>query len=113
MDLFDGLLSGIAGANFTAVVGRLIDKHGGVQGIVSLLQDQGLRETVNSWVQVGPNLPISAVQVSQIFGPDVMRDVASRIGMDPQNAAAKIAQFLPVAIDKLTPGGVIPGTGGK
>ena len=30
--------------------------------------------------------------------------------MNPQELAQKLAQFLPQAIDKLTPGGVIPKT---
>jgi len=33
-----------------SVVNGLIEKHGGVQGIVSQLEQQGLGSTVKSWV---------------------------------------------------------------
>lgn len=108
MDLFDRMKSGIPGASMTAAVGRLIERCGGVQGVVALLQEQGLRETAKSWVESGPNLPVSAAQVSQVFGAEALSDVAARMGVDPQRAAENLARFLPLVIDALTPQGVIP-----
>jgi hypothetical protein len=35
MGLFDGLLGGVVGAEMATVVNGLIEKHGGVQGIVA------------------------------------------------------------------------------
>jgi len=106
--LLDGVLGGVVGAEMISAVNGLIEKHGGVQGIVSQLEKQGLGPTVRSWVGNGPNQPISAEQVHQAFGPDTIRDLAGKLGFTPQDLAAKLAAVLPQAIDKLTPQGVPP-----
>lgn len=38
MGLFDGILGGVVGAEMATVVNGLIEKHGGVQGIVAQLE---------------------------------------------------------------------------
>lgn len=103
MGLLDGVLGGVVGAEMASVVNGLIEKHGGVQGIVSQLEQSGLGPTVRSWVGSGPNQPISADQVHQAFGPDTIRELAARAGLSPQDLAGKLAAMLPQAIDKLTP----------
>lgn len=108
MGILEGLLGGVAGAETISLVSGLIEKHGGVQGILAQLHQQGLVETAKSWVEPGPNLPISAAQVHQVFGGDTLEELAARVGLDPQEAAQKLSQLLPQAIDKLTPGGVLP-----
>jgi uncharacterized protein YidB (DUF937 family) len=106
MGLFDGLLGGVVGAEMATVVNGLIEKHGGIQGIVSQLEQQGLGGTVRSWVGSGANQPITADQIHQAFGSDTMKQLAAKIGISPEDLAAKLSQVLPQAIDKLTPGGV-------
>ena len=108
MGLLDGLLGGLVGGEMATVVNGLIEKHGGVQGIVNQLQQQGLGATVKSWVGTGPNQPISVDQVHQAFGQGAIAALAAKAGMNPQDLAQKLAQILPQAIDKLTPGGVVP-----
>ena len=110
MGLLDGLIGGAVGAEMVSVVNGLIEKHGGVQGIVSQLQQNGLGDTVKSWVGTGPNQPISATQVHQIFGSDAVKALAAKFGVDPNVAAEHISQLLPQAVDKLTPGGKVPQT---
>jgi uncharacterized protein YidB (DUF937 family) len=106
--LLDALIGGAVGAEMITVVNQLIEKHGGLPGIVSQLQQQGLGPTVNSWIGSGPNQPISADQVHQAFGPDTIRELAARTGMNPQELAQKLSQVLPQVIDKLTPNGSVP-----
>jgi uncharacterized protein YidB (DUF937 family) len=108
MGLLDGLLGGVVGAEMVSVVNQLIEKHGGVSGIVTQLQQQGLSGTVNSWIGTGPNQPISASQVHQAFGPEMMRELAARSGLTPEVLAQKLSQALPQVIDKLTPTGTVP-----
>jgi uncharacterized protein YidB (DUF937 family) len=108
MGLLDGLLGGAVGAEMVTVVNQLIEKHGGLPGIVSQLQQQGLGATVNSWIGTGPNQPISADQVHQTFGPEVIRELAAKAGMNPQDLEQKLSQLLPQVIDKLTPAGSVP-----
>ena len=108
MGLFDGILGGVVGAEMATVVNGLIEKHGGIQGIVSQLEEQGLGGTVRSWVGTGANQPITADQIHQALGSDTVKQLAAMVGMTPEDLAAKLSQILPQAIDKLTPGGVVP-----
>jgi uncharacterized protein YidB (DUF937 family) len=107
MSLLDGLLGGAAGAEVVTVVNSLIEKHGGLQGIIAQLEQQGLGNTVKSWVGTGANQPISPDQVHQAFGTDTITAMAAKIGLSPQDLASKLSSFLPQAIDKLTPGGTV------
>jgi uncharacterized protein YidB (DUF937 family) len=108
MGLFDGLLGGVVGAEMATVVHGLIEKHGGVQGVIAQLEQQGLGGTVQSWVGTGGNLPITAEQIQQAFGSETLNSLATRFGLNPQELAQKLSQALPAAVDKLTPGGKVP-----
>lgn len=106
--MFDGILGGIVGAEMATVVNGVIERHGGVQGVVSQLESQGLGSTVRSWVGTGSNTPVTGEQLHAALGPDLMNQLASRIGIPPEELSAKLAQVLPGAIDKLTPNGAVP-----
>ncbi|MGB6603675.1 MAG: YidB family protein [Steroidobacteraceae bacterium] len=108
MGLFDGLLGGIVGAEMATVVNSLIQQHGGIQGVVAQLEQQGLGGVARSWVSQGANQTISPAQINQAFGSGMLGQLAAKAGMNPQELAAKLSQALPTAIDKLTPGGTIP-----
>ena len=108
MGLLDGLLGGAVGAEMATVVNSLIQQHGGLQGIVAQLEKGGLGGTVRSWVGQGPNQPISADQLHQVFGSSMIGQLAAKAGMNPQELAQKLSQVLPGAIDKLTPEGTVP-----
>lgn len=108
MGLFDGIVGGVIGAEMTQVVSGLIARHGGVQGIVTQLQNQGLGDTVRSWVSNGSNLPITPEQLQKALGSGTLQELATKFGMDPQVLAQKLSQILPHAIDHLTPGGTVP-----
>jgi uncharacterized protein YidB (DUF937 family) len=112
MGLFDGLLGGIVGAEMATVVNSFIQQHGGVQGVVSALEQQGLGGVARSWIGTGPNQPISAEQLGQAFGNSaVLTQLAGKLGVSPQELTGKLSQILPAAIDKLTPGGTVPPKG--
>ena len=108
MGLLDGLLGGAIGAEMVTVVNSLIQQHGGIQGVVTQLEQQGLGGVARSWIANGPNQAISPAQLSQVFGSGMLGQLAAKTGLDPQELAAKLSQALPAAIDKLTPGGTIP-----
>ena len=108
MGLLDGMLGGVIGGEMATLVNGLIEKHGGVQGIVTQMESQGLGNTVRSWVGSGANLPISADQVHAVFGSEMISGLAAKFGLNPQDVAQKLAQALPQAVDKLTPNGVVP-----
>ncbi len=108
MGMFDGILGGVVGAEMATVVNGLIQKHGGVQGIVAQLEQQGLGGTVRSWIGTGANQAITPDQIHQVFGSDTVKELAVKVGMSPDVLAAKLSQVLPQAIDKLTPAGAVP-----
>ncbi len=110
MGLFDGIIGGVIGAEMATVVNKLIEQHGGVQGIVSELQSKGLGDTVQSWINPGPNQPVSASQIHQALGPNTIADLAAKLGVSPDVLAGKLSEVLPKAVDALTPSGVVPPT---
>jgi uncharacterized protein YidB (DUF937 family) len=107
MGLLDGLLGGIVGAEMATVVNGLIEKHGGVQGLVAEFEQQGLGGMIQSWVGTGENQSISPEQVHQTFGADTIKEFAAKMGVSPDALADKLAELLPKAVDKLTPNGNI------
>ena len=104
MGLFDGVLGGVVGALVTDV----LHKHGGVQGVVNQFENKGFGPTVRSWVSTGPNQPISADQVQQVLGADLIEQLAAKSGLPVTELTQKLAQILPQTVDQMTPGGVIP-----
>src|SRR3984957_15102238 len=83
MSLLDGLLGGVVGGEMATVVNGFIEHHGGAQGIVAQMEQQGLGNTVKSWVGPGANLPISPDQVHAVFGAAAQQ--AARIRSTPGN----------------------------
>jgi len=108
MGLLDGIIGGVLGAGMTNIVNDLIEKHGGVSGIVSELQAKGLGGTVQSWVGTGANEPVSGDQLHQALGGPAVSQLAAKFGISPEDLMGKLAEVLPGAVDKLTPNGVLP-----
>src|SRR5262245_20294465 len=106
--LFDGLLGGSVGAGMVSVVSGIIEKHGGLQGVVNEFEQKGLGVTVKSWVSTGPNQPISPDEVHKVLGPDLLQQLSQKSGLSVDDLAQKLSQVLPQAVDKLTPDGSIP-----
>ena len=108
MGMLDGVLGGIVGAGMVSVVNNILEKHGGVQGVVGEFEKNGLGATVQSWVGTGPNQAISPEQVHQVLGPDLLQQLAAKSGLSVQDLTQKLSQVLPQAVDTLTPTGAIP-----
>ena len=108
MGMFDGLLGGIVGAGMVSVVNGILEQHGGLQGVVSEFEKNGLGATVQSWVGTGPNRAISPDDVHKTLGPDLLQQLSAKSGLSVQELAQKLAHVLPQAVDKMTPDGAIP-----
>lgn len=95
-----------------AVVGLLGQQSaiGGLGGLIQAFQKNGLGEIVNSWVSTGKNLPISPEQIQQALGSDLLKQLASQVGLSPEATGGQLANLLPGLIDKLTPEGKLPDT---
>ncbi len=90
------------------VVQALVRDHGGLGGLLDKLREGGLGSEVDSWISTGRNLPVSAQDIAAALGAGKIADIARSLGVDPQQAAAHIADVLPKAVDHLTPDGAMP-----
>src|SRR5882724_9901713 len=88
---------------------KAVNSHpGGVGGLLQAFQQQGLGGVVNSWVGTGANQAVSPEQVQSALGSEQVQEVASKLGVSPQDASSSIAQWLPAIIVHLTPNGQVP-----
>jgi uncharacterized protein YidB (DUF937 family) len=110
MGLLDGLIGGVVGAGMTTALNQILEKHGGLQGVVSEFERNGFGPTVQSWVGTGPNQAIAPDGINRVLGSDLLQQLAAKTGISVQELTQKLSQVLPVAVDKLTPDGVIPRT---
>ena len=94
------------------VMGLLQGNQGGLGALLARLNEAGLGEQVASWIGKGQNLPVSAEQISQVFGNSALGDMAAQRGMPSEQVAGHLANLLPQVIDGLTPGGQLPAAGG-
>ena len=109
-DMEGKALQSLAGSNPTmAAVMQMINNHpGGISGLLQQFHDQGLGSIASSWVGTGPNQAISPGDLHRALGPDLLQQLAAKTGMSVQELSEKLAQALPQAVDKMTPGGTIP-----
>lgn len=85
---------------------------GGLQGLVQMFSQKGLGHLVSSWISTGPNLPVSGDQIHSALGSDNVRALAQKAGIAPDKASSMLSEMLPMLVDKLTPNGQIPESGG-
>lgn len=114
-----GLMDGIAGAVMGKMLGggdqgglagiamEMLNQNGGLGGILGKFQENGLADQAASWIGQGDNLPISADQLSGVFGDGMLADLASKAGISPDDLSGQLADNLPGIIDKLTPDGEV------
>ena len=97
--------SGLMGGVMEMLAGK---ESGGMAGLVQSFQEKGLGGIISSWIGKGENLPISAEQLQQVLGSDVIQNLAAKFGIPTEVLSAKLAEFLPGAIDRMTPNGTLP-----
>jgi uncharacterized protein YidB (DUF937 family) len=84
----------------------------GLAGLVQQFQAGGLGNVISSWISTGQNLPITAEQIQQVLGSEMVGRFAQSLGIDPAQAAGQLASLLPNAVDAMTPNGELPSGGG-
>ncbi len=80
----------------------------GLGGLLTTLEKGGLGNVINSWVNAGPNQPVSPNQLGSALGPDIIKVLAQRSGLSEDEVARQLSQALPDVVDKLTPSGRLP-----
>ena len=84
---------------------------GGLGDLISKFQQGGLGDVAASWVGSGQNMPVSADQLSNVFGSDMLNQIASQLGVSQSEAAGQLSQMLPEVVNHLTPNGQAPSGG--
>jgi uncharacterized protein YidB (DUF937 family) len=119
MGLFDSIAGQVVGAltgnsgqqgGLLEVVTGLINnpQTGGIQGLITAFQQGGLGHVIGSWISTGQNLPITADQLQAVLGNEQVQAIAQKMGLPAQEIATQLAQYLPQAIDQVTPTGEVP-----
>jgi uncharacterized protein YidB (DUF937 family) len=105
-----GILGQLGAAVLPAVLGEVMGSggQGGLNAIVAKLHQGGLGDIAKSWVGTGQNLPITADQVKQVLGSDVVRQLAAKYNIPIDQVAEVLAHQLPQAVDKASPDGKLP-----
>ncbi len=113
MGLFDSLagsmlgkLGGDKGA-IAQVAIDLFNQNGGLPGVLEKFKAAGFADEVASWVGTGANLPISAAQIVQVLGNATIQAASSKLGIQADEISAKIAEYLPQVVDRMTPNGEV------
>lgn len=65
----------------------------------------GLGNAVQSWLGDGDNDSVSAEQLTNALGADKIAGFAQQLGMNQEEAAGKLTDFLPDLLDKSSSGG--------
>lgn len=108
MGVFDGIVRSLVGAGVVSVVSGIIERSGGLPLLVRRFERNGFGSTIQSWIGTGPNQPISPEDLARALGPDLLQTISEKTGISVRVLSEKIAEILPQAVDKLTPGGTLP-----
>lgn len=116
MSLLDGLKSVVgaaAGQNgeMLTMVTQLIEKNGGVTGLLEKFNAAGLGDIAKSWIGNGQNLSISPEQIEKVLGSPQVQEFAAKFGLDTSKVTSMLAAGLPQIMDKLSPDGQMPAVG--
>jgi len=113
MGLFDSVAGAVLGkmlgekSDMAKVAMEMLDKFGGIDGILTKLKEGGLADIAATWVGNGKNAPVSSNQITDALGADNIAEIAGKFGLSPDMLSGQLAQHLPNVIDKMTPNGEV------
>lgn len=86
---------------------QLLEKNGGVEGLMGRFSEGGLGDLFSSWVGTGENAAVSADQMKSALGSEQISAVAGQLGVDEKGASGLLSELLPQLVDRMTPDGEI------
>ena len=104
--LSDLMKGGLGGLLAGGAAGSILS--GGLNDLLKQFQQNGQGATVDSWVGTGPNKPIPPKDLANALGADKIQTLSSQTGMSRDELLGALSQYLPQAIDRLTPQGRLP-----
>ena len=110
--VFKGALGQLEAAVVPVVLSEVLGNgnQGGLNAIIAKLQQAGFGDQVKSWIGTGQNLPITADQLQQVLGSDVVKQLAAKFNIPVDQLSKVLAQQLPAAVDHASPSGKLPHT---
>lgn len=109
-NILSSVISSVLSGNETKLpqlLQALLSSQGGIQGLITKFQQSGLDDVISSWLGNGENKAVSPEQIKEVLGENELRNVAQQVDMDENELPDLISQYLPKAIDKLSPNGEI------
>jgi len=105
-----GLMDWLKGSPGGAAAGGLSGSvvSGGLGELVKRFQKNGFGDVANSWVDTGPNKPITPEQIEKATGTEELDALAKEMGVSRDQLLAKLSSELPNTVDRLTPAGRLP-----
>jgi uncharacterized protein YidB (DUF937 family) len=114
-DILDRLGGGLGGLLGSGGLGSVLGGGrtdavftSGLNDVLDQFRQAGQGGKADSWVGTGVNDPIDDSELQQALGPDVLRDVAAKIGLSEEEVLRRLSKNLPDAVDGLTPDGQVP-----
>ncbi len=104
--LSDMLKGGLGGLLAGGAAGTVLS--GGLGDLINQLQQKGHGDAANSWVSNGPNKQIAPGDLANALGADQIDSLASQSGLSRDDLLRGLSQYLPDAINHLTPDGRLP-----
>jgi uncharacterized protein YidB (DUF937 family) len=87
---------------------QLLQRNGGIQGVLGRFQQAGYGEQAQSWVSTGGNLPIDGDMFQKALTGGGIGQIASMLGLTRAEASSQMASVMPDVIDRMTPDGRVP-----
>lgn len=100
--------TGAAPAGGGTIDSGLMKGMPGLDAVLDRLRGAGLGDTVQSWLGHGANQPLDPAHLETAIGPDAMSTLSRETNMPRDQLASQLSHFLPQAVDKLSPNGVLP-----
>lgn len=104
--LGDVLKGGLGGLLSGGAAGSVLS--GGLNDLLKQFQEAGHGEATNSWVGNGPNKTISSDDLAKALGADQVNALAAHSGLSRDELLAGLSEYLPQAVNHLTPDGRLP-----
>jgi uncharacterized protein YidB (DUF937 family) len=102
-----GLLTGgLGGLLAGGAAGSILS--GGLGDLLKQFQQNGLGDAANSWVGTGANQPVQPSDLAKAIGADQLDALTAQTGMSRDQLLEGLSQYLPKAIDSMTPHGRLP-----
>ena len=104
--LGDLLKNGLGGLLAGGAAGSVLS--GGLNDLLRQFQQSGHGDVAKSWVDNGPNKAIASDDLAKALGGDQINTLMAHTGLSRQDLLAGLSQYLPEAVNQLTPDGRLP-----